>query len=107
MSRLKEEARKKSVFSYLQKFDVEDVDLRKSPPGGWHGTYLNKLAYGIDDEDDTRPGTNIVTFETSPLTHSSVASDHIFVDNVNNGPSLDDDLKPWAYENDKTTHDII
>jgi hypothetical protein len=38
-----------SIFKYLQGFDVEDVDLRKSPPGGWHGTYLNKLAEGYNE----------------------------------------------------------
>jgi hypothetical protein len=35
------EAQKSSIFAYLQAFDVEDIDLRKSPPRGWHGTYLN------------------------------------------------------------------
>eukprot|EP00934_Nitzschia_sp_Nitz4_P003337 Nitzschia sp. Nitz4//scaffold265_size26576//1775//2275//NITZ4_008243-RA/size26576-processed-gene-0.9-mRNA-1//1//CDS//3329544825//3327//frame0 len=36
-----------SVFSYLQDFDVEDIDLRKSPLGGWNATYLSRLAFGI------------------------------------------------------------
>ena len=42
------EAQKMSILAYLQQFDVEDIDLRKSPPSGWHGTYLHKLAYGIN-----------------------------------------------------------
>jgi hypothetical protein len=37
-----------SVFVYLQDFDVNDVNLLKSPPGGWNATYLNKLGYGIN-----------------------------------------------------------
>merc|ERR1719502_1835292 len=45
------ESQKSQVFAYLQKFEVEDIDLRKSPPGGWHGTYLNKLAYGINKSE--------------------------------------------------------
>jgi hypothetical protein len=33
------------VFSYLQAFDVQAVDLRQSSTGGWHGTYVNRLAH--------------------------------------------------------------
>ena len=58
------EAQKTSLFAYLQQFDVEDIDLRKSPPGGWHGTYLHKI-------DGKR-------YETAPLTHSSVVRDRIY-----------------------------
>ncbi|KAL3910423.1 MAG: hypothetical protein SGILL_007695, partial [Bacillariaceae sp.] len=84
---------KAKIFKYLQKFDVEDVDLRKSPPGGWHGTYLNKLAYGInraaDSNDDMENGAD----EAAPLTHSSVVTDSLFMDTASK-PSLgygDDD----------------
>jgi hypothetical protein len=55
------------VFSYLQAFDVEDVDLRHSATGGWHGTYVNRLAYAY-------------SFETAPLTHSSIVTDSLFMD---------------------------
>merc|ERR1712183_891753 len=30
-----------------------DIDLRKSPPGGWHGTYMNELAHGINTANQT------------------------------------------------------
>jgi hypothetical protein len=51
------------VFSYLQAFDVEDVDVRHSATGGWHGTYVGKLAQG-----------------EAELSHSSIVKDSLFVD---------------------------
>jgi len=84
--------KKNSIFTYLQKFAVEDIDLRKSPPGGWHGTYLNKLAHGVnvntaasvqevyqdeheEDEDDQ------VLFDSAKLVHSSIVKDSLFTEN--------------------------
>jgi len=80
MVKQKAEAQKSSIFACLQQFDVEDIDLRRSPPGGWHGTYMNKLAYGQNNVDDdvavdTAP-------EGAPLTHSSVAKDALFMDDA-------------------------
>mmetsp|Transcript_10805 Transcript_10805/g.11934 ORF Transcript_10805/g.11934 Transcript_10805/m.11934 type:complete len:849 (-) Transcript_10805:351-2897(-) len=46
------DSQKSDIFQCLQKFDVEDIDLRRSPPGGWHGTYMNKLAYGVNDSEN-------------------------------------------------------
>merc|ERR1712241_784996 len=87
------ENQKTSIFACLQKFDVEDIDLRRSPPGGWHGTYMNKLAYGQNDSDgngDGRDGiiaTDLPTsgsddYEDKPLTntHSSIANDSLLVE---------------------------
>ena len=37
-----------SVYAYLQEFDVQDIDLRRAPTGGWHGTYRNALASGVN-----------------------------------------------------------
>lgn len=85
MKKRKSENQKSSIFSCLQQFDVEDIDLRRSPPGGWHGTYMNKLATGYNNADDT------VLFSDSPkgasgdgllLTHSSVANDALFMDDA-------------------------
>ncbi|OEU14085.1 hypothetical protein FRACYDRAFT_242438 [Fragilariopsis cylindrus CCMP1102] len=46
----KEEAiNKKCIYPYLQNFEVDDIDIRRAPTGGWHGTYMNKLAYGINE----------------------------------------------------------
>jgi hypothetical protein len=108
--RKRAEAQKSSIFAYLQAFDVEDIDLRKSPPGGWHGTYLNKLAYGINKADTSGRVTEALetapslasnrTFEMSPLTttHSSIVKDSLFMDTMST-PSLGnqeyyDDLTP-------------
>mmetsp|Transcript_25777 Transcript_25777/g.52907 ORF Transcript_25777/g.52907 Transcript_25777/m.52907 type:complete len:217 (+) Transcript_25777:2024-2674(+) len=87
MKKRKAEAQKSSIFACLQQFDVEDIDLRRSPPGGWHGTYMNKLAYGhnsADDVDDV-PGQHDMPsspVEGAPLTHSSVAKDALFMDDT-------------------------
>merc|ERR1712007_283437 len=51
MKKRRAENQKSSIFAALQQFDVEDIDLRRSPPGGWHGTYMNKLAYGQNNAD--------------------------------------------------------
>ena len=37
-----------SVYAYLQEFDVQDLDLRRAPTGGWHGTYRHDLASGVN-----------------------------------------------------------
>ena len=42
-----------SVYAYLQEFSVQDIDLRRAPTGGWHGTYLNALASGVNRTDGT------------------------------------------------------
>eukprot|EP00538_Stauroneis_constricta_P004345 CAMPEP_0119552876 /NCGR_PEP_ID=MMETSP1352-20130426/5768_1 /TAXON_ID=265584 /ORGANISM="Stauroneis constricta, Strain CCMP1120" /LENGTH=789 /DNA_ID=CAMNT_0007599185 /DNA_START=460 /DNA_END=2829 /DNA_ORIENTATION=+ len=80
------------VFAYLQSFDVEDVDLRHSATGGWHGTYVNNLAHGVnkaDPNDVGRSGGSTGTggYEDAPLTHSSVVRDSLFMD-VDSRPSL-------------------
>jgi hypothetical protein len=40
-----------AIFKYLRAFDVDDVDIRRSPAGGYHGTYLNELAVGSNKSD--------------------------------------------------------
>jgi hypothetical protein len=77
------------VFSYLQAFDVEDVDLRHSATGGWHGTYVNRLANGINkgEESSLHGVPQSYVFETAPLTHSSIVTDSLFMD-VDTKPSL-------------------
>jgi hypothetical protein len=92
--------KKNSIFTYLQQFAVEDIDLRKSPPGGWHGTYLNKLSHGVntaaevvetykDEEDD-----DVKLFESAKMVQSSVATppDSLFTDNTST-PALGSDCK--------------
>ncbi|CAJ1959226.1 unnamed protein product [Cylindrotheca closterium] len=90
----KSESQKTSIFAYLQRFDVEDIDLRRSPPGGWHGTYLNKLAYGINGaESGSRDHLNHSYDESRPLTHSSVVSDSLFMDQDIDTPASYDNLQ--------------
>jgi hypothetical protein len=118
-------AQQSSIFAYLQAFDVEDIDLRKSPPGGWHGTYLNKLAYGINQADTQsklpdatsfgstyhvhRSGsTSDPTVEMAPLTHSSIVSDSLFMDTMStpslgNGQDYYDELSPRTYDERKNS----
>jgi len=83
MNKRKAETQKSSIFACLQQFDVEDIDLRRSPPGGWHGTYMNKLAYGqnnAEGDDDV-----VVDSTDAPLTHSSVVKDSLFMDSNDSG----------------------
>ena len=89
------------VFAYLQAFDVEDVDLRHSATGGWHGTYMNKLSRGVNTADldgstdfgssggsgSSSSDIHRFSFETAPLTHSSIVRDSLFMD-VDSKPSL-------------------
>ncbi len=93
MKKRKAEAQKSSIFSCLQQFDVEDIDLRRSPPGGWHGTYMNKLAHGHNNADDLALETSGA--EGAPLTHASVANDALFMDSEggyrDNEFSIEDD----------------
>jgi hypothetical protein len=81
-------AKQNAIFTYLQKFPVEDIDLRKSPPGGWHGTYLNKLAHGVNTrasmpetpyQDEHPDEETDVLFETAKSLHSKV-KDSLFMD---------------------------
>ena len=94
----REEQQKVSIFMYLQQFDVEDIDLRKSPPGGWHGTYMHKLAYGINQASRRSGGGGMISkppphphyassdddddesFYTHQTSHSSTARDSTFMD---------------------------
>merc|ERR1712224_770539 len=46
-----DESAKKCIYPYLTNFDVNDMALCRAPTGGWHATYLNKLAFGINDYD--------------------------------------------------------
>ena len=39
-----------NVFDYLRPFHVDDLDIRKSPAGGFHITYQNELSHGVIQE---------------------------------------------------------
>ena len=77
------------VCSYLRGFDVEDIDLRHSVTGGWHGTYVNKLARGVNTyRPNFAADLQQLTLETAPLTSSStIVKDSLFMD-VESTPSL-------------------
>ena len=82
------------IFTYLQQFSVHDIDLRKSPPGGWHGTYLNKLAHGVNTatslpeqyKDEHLDEDTQVLFESAKMVHANV-NNSLFMDTTS-APSL-------------------
>lgn len=63
------------VFSYLHAFDLEDVDVRHSATGGWHGTYVGNLALGKGQGTVMSPSGG-----ASRLSHSSIVKDSLFLD---------------------------
>eukprot|EP00536_Pseudo-nitzschia_multiseries_P009239 jgi/Psemu1/306379/fgenesh1_kg.253_\ len=86
--------KKNSIFTHLQKFNVEDVDLRKSPAGGWHGTYLNKLAFGVNtnaalphapfrDEDYDDDDADL--FESAKMVHKKNKKGSLFSSSLTSG----------------------
>ncbi len=79
------------VFSYLQGFDLEDIDVKQAATGGWHGTYIGSLANGVnslENNNETRSssdgswdcGDQEVEQKLSKLSHSSVVRDILFMD---------------------------
>ena len=78
------------VFSYLQGFDLEDIDVKQAATGGWHGTYIGSLANGVNVlENNDAPsssdgswdcGNQDVENKLSQLSHSSVVRDILFMD---------------------------
>lgn len=46
------------VLEYLHPFDVEDIDLKHSATGGWHCSYSNDLAQGINHHNGL-PGNGL------------------------------------------------
>ena len=87
-------AKENHIFTYLQQFSVHDIDLRKSPPGGWHGTYLNKLAHGVNTatslpeqyKDEHLDEDTQVLFESAKMVHANV-NNSLFMDTTS-APSL-------------------
>lgn len=90
MEKRKREATERAlVFSYLQDFDLEDIDVKQAATGGWHGTYVGSLAEGLNMlESETRSssdgswdsGNEYVDQKLSKLSHSSVVKDILFMD---------------------------
>ena len=116
MKHEKEVATERShVFSYLNGFDVEDVDLRHSATGGWHGTYVNKLAHGVNKaspSDTSSPSGSShnsktrgsFAFENAPLAHSSVVKDSLFMD-VDSKPALGGSSHDGSSDGDSMLND--
>jgi hypothetical protein len=47
-----------TMFSYMNELNVEDLDIRRSPAGGYHVTYMHGLANGessMEDYDGDEP----------------------------------------------------
>jgi len=110
-------AKQNSIFTYLQQFSVEDIDLRKSPPGGWHGTYLNKLAHGVNTaatlpetpyKDEHLDEDTQVLFESAKMVHSGVNSsvkDSLFMD-MGSSPALGGNYSDYNDGEDLRTREI-
>ena len=60
---------RKKVLRYLNRFDVEDVDLKHSATGGWHCSYTNGLAQG-----EVRRSSGSSNLLTSPRAGGSKSS---------------------------------
>ncbi|CAB9526763.1 expressed unknown protein [Seminavis robusta] len=45
-----------AVLGYLSEFDVDDIDLKQSATGGYHCSYTNDLAHGINARAVSREG---------------------------------------------------
>jgi hypothetical protein len=77
------------IFKYLTNFDVDDFDIRHSPTGGFHATYLNELSHGQNKADEAMTTSSNSHSENSSddmrskLSHSSVANDYMFMSKVN------------------------
>jgi len=82
----KEATERALVFSYLQNFDLEDIDVKQAATGGWHGTYIRSLANGVNVLDGD--GEVLVSDDIDEVTqrrlnnlsHSSVVKDILFMD---------------------------
>jgi hypothetical protein len=77
------------VFSYLQDFDLEDIDVKQAATGGFHGTYVGSLAQGVNvlqnetvssSDESWDCGNEDVEHKLSKLSHSSVVRDILFMD---------------------------
>jgi hypothetical protein len=90
------------VLDYLHQFDVEDVDLKHSATGGWHCSYTNGLAHGINIRDGSSSSNDDIVAGPSqgfgllpvrtggfdPLTtplNSSTLRDSLFVNDDSDG----------------------
>jgi hypothetical protein len=91
----KEATERALVFSYLQNFDLEDIDVKQAATGGWHGTYIGSLANGVnvrggeegifvDSDHDSDDGIDEITKQRlSNMSHSSLVKDILFMDYEN------------------------
>jgi hypothetical protein len=82
-----------AVFPYLHSLDLEDVNVRRSATGGWHGNYVEVLAKegiiqglfaGTDSSSSLFDGletrTNGGIIDSCPLSPSSIVKDSLFVE---------------------------
>jgi hypothetical protein len=86
------------IFKYLTAFDVDDFDIRHSPTGGFHATYLNELSSGdlnkpdrrtstastsgSSNNDDNRSLTVDDVAERYALSHASIVNESLFMSKI-------------------------
>jgi len=88
----KERKTKTCIYPYLQGMDPKDVHLFRAPTGGWHGTYMNKLADGVN-EYDTDHESFTDEEESSDDEHEVVVFHHKHEDpHLYDGGDLIDDI---------------
>lgn len=101
------ETDRSKVLSYLNEFDVEDVDLKHSATGGWHCSYAGPLAHGVNSKsasrrsivDSTSDGLLHADHLTTPLTGGTSIIDNSFFNDEDERQSvgLDDNVRPGSY----------
>lgn len=75
---------RKLVLDYMRDFDVDDIDLKRSATGGWHCSYANELAYGINRNSrmpytPTQFGSTLNDTLMSPLTDQISSRNSMFL----------------------------
>lgn len=75
------------VLGYLSEFEIEDIDLKHSATGGWHCSYTNDLARGVNNRTTAYSGLGGSTVPRAshdplmaPLTDSKIVQESLFME---------------------------
>jgi C-terminal processing protease CtpA/Prc len=67
-----------NIFKYLHAFNVDDLNIRESGAGGFHGTYTRGLDMG-EDASRTNLSQAMAKGNSFNGSNSSVADDYLFI----------------------------